>query len=338
MNGSNPGGEPVVIVVERILLFITLFLFYQYTVEWVRNRPSRIRRKRIATLTYAKNFTKEIVNHKEMSELSTHRLVSLETLKKWVQDLALFKTNEAGLSDFLRQAGVRFTSQEWIILCSVLFVVPNLFGVLLGQIGFGFLIGCLGCYSPVIYARLRMKKRKKAFDAQLNDMLAILSNSLKSGYSFLQAVQMIAGDMAPPISEEFDHMLREIRMGIPTEEALQSLNFRVHSQDFDLIVTAIIIQRQIGGNLAEILDNISDTIRERVRIQGEIKALTAQGRFSAMIFLILPTAIGGLLTLINPKYVSQLFTNPIGWGMLGIGILGQVMGGFIIRKIVTIEV
>jgi tight adherence protein B len=326
-----------VIGLAVVVLMMVLFCFYFYFLQLLAQRSRKRSRQRLEDLIRTGS------EWQDEPTAATRQAVErkpglLQLVAGRVQEAELFQAREDRLLEFLRRAGVGLRPQEWLVLCGVLFAVPLVFGLLIERMGWGLLLGLVAGYSPVIYAKRKVKRRTRAFDRQLGDMLAIMSNSLKTGYSFLQAVQMIAGDMAPPIADEFERMLREIRMGIPTEEALVSLNERVQSQDFDLIVTAIVIQRQIGGNLAEILDSIADTIRERVRIQGEIKALTAQGRFSAIIFMILPVGIAALLYTINPEYVGQLFTNPIGWVMIGLGVIGQVIGGVIIRKIVTIEV
>lgn len=331
-------GVRALIVLAVVLLTVLLFSFYYYLLQMTAMRPKRRQRQRLDALIREGGEWHEESTGETTRQTQFKRPGIWQALANRVQEAELFQAREDRLAEFLRRAGVQLTPQEWLVLCGVLAAVPLVFGLLMQRLGLGLLIGAVCGYSPVVYARLKTRRRTRAFDRQLNDMLAIMSNSLKSGYSFLQAVQMIAGDMAPPIADEFERMLREIRMGIPTEEALMSLNVRVQSQDFDLIVTAIVIQRQIGGNLAEILDSIAETIRERVRIQGEIKAMTAQGRFSALIFMVLPTGIGALLYSINPEYVGQLFTNPIGWVMIAMGVIGQVIGALVIRKIVTIEV
>lgn len=325
------------ILLGTVLLAGAMYLFYYYLIHFLVYRPDKIRRQRLQAVIQGGGALPE-------EEAAAPRQVRfkkpgfLDKFSERLEEVELFKERQEGLKEHLRQAGVQLTPTELIYLVVLLFAAPLAFLLLLGRPDVGLLLGLLGGYAPFIYMKLKVVRRRKAFENQLTDTLTIMSNSLKSGYSFLQAVQMIAGEMAAPIAEEFERMLREIRMGIPTEEALQNMNARVSSKDFDLIVTAIIIQKQIGGNLAEILDNIQDTIRERVRIQGEIKALTAQGRFSALIFMILPVGLGGLLYLINPEYLGRLFENPVGWGMLAVALIGQLIGFWFIRKIVTIEV
>lgn len=198
--------------------------------------------------------------------------------------------------------------------------------------------GLLGLISPLIYLRLKQQQKMFKFNNQIGDALVMVSNSLKAGYGFLQAIDMVAKEMAPPIRTEFARVIQEINLGMTTEDALIHLAERVPSPDLDLVITAMLIQRQIGGNLSEILDNISQTIRERIKIKGEVKALTAQGRLSGLIIGILPVGIGAFLLLVNPNYIMQLFTDPRGQFLLGYAAVAELIAVLIIRKIITIKV
>jgi tight adherence protein B len=199
--------------------------------------------------------------------------------------------------------------------------------------------GLLGGWMlPRAQLQQRIARRQKAFNGQLAEALTVMSNSLKAGYSFLQAMEMVAREMLPPISVEFGRALREVSLGVATETALEAMVRRVGSDDLDLVVTCVLIQRQVGGNLAEILDNISHTIRERIRIKGEIKTLTAQGRMSGLIISLLPFALTGLLFVLSPKYIAQLVTHPLGRTMLAMGLVSEVIGVLLIRKITEVEV
>jgi tight adherence protein B len=321
------------------VLTLVLLFFYYYLLQGLAGRSARRMRQRVEEVVKARSVSMEEALLAEVSRAERFKKPGLiSRLKQQMQGVTLLRTREERIAEALRRAGVQLTAQEFLLVTGGLVLAPLVFGVLIGKPAVGVLFAPLLGVLPFWYLRMEKRRRTRAFDRQLHDMLTVMSNSLKSGYSFLQAMQMIAGDTTGPIAEEFKIVLREIRMGIPTEEALQNLNERVESQDFDLIVTAILIQRQIGGNLAEVLDNISETIRERVRIQGEIKALTAQGRFSALIFMLLPLGIGALLYTINPGYIGQLVSHPVGWGMVTVALVGQVIGMAVIRKIVAIEV
>ena len=210
--------------------------------------------------------------------------------------------------------------------------------MLIQKIYAGLLISICGGILPRLWLNTSQKKKRRKFNNQLADALLVLSNSLRAGFSLLQAMEMVSQEMSNPISEEFHLALREMTYGTPTETALIHLSERVGSDVLDLLVTAMLIQRQAGGNLAEVLQNIHATIQDRLRIQQEIKTLTAQGRMSGYIIAALPFGIAAVLSVLNPSYLSVLFTNRIGWAMLGGGIISQFIGFIIIRKIITIEV
>lgn len=205
------------------------------------------------------------------------------------------------------------------------------------SLGLGLLFLMLGMCIPRIYLSQAKKKKRKLFDNQLADSLLIIANSLRSGFSLLQAMEMVSQEMPNPISGEFKLTLREMTYGTSTETALVHLAERVGSKDLELLVTAILIQRQVGGNLAEVLMNIHSTIEDRLRIQLEIKTLTAQGRMSGYIIGFLPFGLIGAFSVLNPSYLKPLFSTPLGLTMLGAGIVAQVIGFLIIRKIIAVE-
>lgn len=206
----------------------------------------------------------------------------------------------------------------------------------------------VGLRIPRMYIGYAASKRLQAFENQLSDTLNLWVNALRSGYSVLQGMEAIATELPPPVSREFERVVQEVRLGLGLPQALANMLRRVPSEDLDLIITAVNIQREVGGNLAEILDVISHTIRERVRIKGEIRTLTAQGRLTGWIISLLPVGLGVMLYSINPEYGSQLIVKeepfiipgvlPCGWLVLGVGGFMILMGALAVRKIVDIEV
>jgi tight adherence protein B len=235
-----------------------------------------------------------------------------------------------------------------IIICALAgaaagYYLPQTNSRVLAVIGF-----LVGSRIPPFYVGLSASRRMRAFDGQLSDTLNLWVNALRSGYSVLQAMEAIATELPPPVSVEFERVVQEVRLGLSVSQALDNMYHRVPSEDLDLVITAVNIQREVGGNLAEVLDNISFTIRERVRIKGEIRTLTAQGRISGTIISLLPIGLGFVLYLINPEYVSQLWIKvapwvwpeviPCGWVLIGVGALMIFLGWLAIRKIVSIEV
>ena len=198
--------------------------------------------------------------------------------------------------------------------------------------------GILGFKMPDVVVNMKKKKRAETLGNQLPEALNIISGGLRAGFSFPQAMGVVGKEMEPPISEEFNRVIRENRFGKPMEEALLNLSERTDNDDLDMFVTALIIQRQVGGNLAEVLDNISHTIRERVRIKGEIKTLTAQGKISAVIVCLLPVGVAAFITVANPGYMVTLIEDPIGLIVLVMAVMLQIIGIYFISKIVNIEV
>lgn len=200
-------------------------------------------------------------------------------------------------------------------------------------------LGCLvGLLGPRIYLTIRRNRRLRAFNDQLGDTITLMVNSIRAGYSVLQAMEVVSREMSPPIAEEFGRVVREVQFGLTLEQALNNMLRRITSDDLDMMVTAINIQREVGGNLAEVLDAISYTIRERVRIKGEIRALTAYGRGAGNLLSAIPVILAVIVYLINPHFMSQLFIDPCGWVMIGFALAGIVVGYLTIRKIVNIDV
>jgi tight adherence protein B len=209
--------------------------------------------------------------------------------------------------------------------------------LLAGLVGF-----VLFSFLPNLYVGFAAKQRITKFNAQLGDTINMMANSLRSGYSLLQSMELVGREAPQPTSAEFRRVVQEVGLGLSTEAALANLLKRVPSDDLDLLVTAVNIQMESGGNLAQILETIGHTIRERVRIKGEIQTLTAQGRISAYVITGLPIALAGMITAINPSYMAPIFTfglPPQAWCCLPVASLVMIVAGFFaIMKIVDIEV
>ena len=190
---------------------------------------------------------------------------------------------------------------------------------------------------PKVIIFHRKKERVKKFNEQLTEGIMVISNSLKAGSSFLQAIAAVCEETKDPFAREFKKLLKEMSLGISEEVTLQNLLNRVDSEDLRLMVNAILIQKDIGGNLSEILDNISSTIRERQKIQNELKTLTAQGKLSGIIVMLIPFVLGSTIYLFNKEYMMLLFTTPIGIALIIVALVNQILGLVIIRKIIKID-
>ncbi len=195
-----------------------------------------------------------------------------------------------------------------------------------------------GAWTPRLYMKRRQAARVKAIDAQLVDMLQLSANSLRAGWSFLQALEHVAAELPPPLSEEIQQVLEEVSLGATAEAALEALQQRVPSYDLELIVTAVLIQRRVGGNLAEMLDTIAHTIRERVRLVGELRTLTAEARLSTWILALMPVALLAILLAMNPRYVNPLFSDARGQTILMAAAALELVGVFVLRRMGTIRV
>lgn len=196
----------------------------------------------------------------------------------------------------------------------------------------------IGFIIPDLIIGIKKSKRMTKLNSQLPEALNIISNGLRAGFGFIQAIGIVINEISGPITEEFNKVLRDNVLGKPLEEALINMSERTDDEDLDMVITALIIQRQVGGNLADVLDTISETIRERVKIKGEIKTLTAQGRISGVIVTLLPFAMAVVLSIINPGYLNVLLTSFIGKLMIIGGIMLQLIGIFVLTKLVDIKV
>jgi tight adherence protein B len=191
---------------------------------------------------------------------------------------------------------------------------------------------------PVVFVRTLRNRRLKAFEAQLPDTLNLLAGSLRAGYSFLQCVEAVAEETVDPMARELRRVLAEARLGRPVEDALSDAAARMQSQDFEWAVMAVRIQREVGGNLAELLSTVSDTMTQRARMHGEVKALTAEGRISGIIMGLLPVGLGLFMFTAAPDYIGALFSSVTGWAMVVTSTVMALAGVAWIQRIVKVEV
>lgn len=239
----------------------------------------------------------------------------------------------------LRRAGLPWRVEEFLTLQAVSAAAGGGLLVLVGHKWAWGIAGALaGWFAPQLYVQARQARRLARCAADLPAALSMMSNALKAGHSFLQAAETVATELDSPLAEEFGQMVHEIRLNVSTEDALANLVDRVRSDDLDLVVTAVLIQRQVGGNLAQLLDQIAHTIRERVRIQGEVRVLTSQGRLSGWIVGALPVALLVLVSMMNPDYLTPLFHTGLGRAMLAGAATMEAIGALLIYRIVRIEV
>jgi len=253
------------------------------------------------------------------------------------------KKGKPSVTEQLQRADLKLRTSEFFMIqigSTALFVVIAIlrFGLPIGGLIQTIVAGVIGYLLPGFYVKYRINKRLKAFNNQLGDTLTLLSNAIKAGYSFAQAIDTVAKNGVPPISDEFGRAVREMNLGGSPDESLSNITKRISSADFDLVTTAYAIHRTVGGNLAEILDNIAYTIRERVRIKGEISTLTAQARASGTLITFLPIILAAFMYFVTPSYFRPMFESIIGWALIVFGAFMIFIGNMIIRRVVAIEV
>lgn len=239
----------------------------------------------------------------------------------------------------LRRARIPLTPAEYLVASTLaVIVIGFVFASLTFNPYWTIFSVVVVILAAVFFVRYRIYKRREKFTNQLGDCLTTVANALRAGFSFLQAMDLVSREMEPPISEEFAHCMRDISYGMAMEEALENMDERVGSKDFNLVVVAVLIQRQVGGNLAQVLDTISDTINNRIRMKREVKTLTTQGRLSAYILIGLPILIASLMLAIDSAHFDEMMENPIGKFILIVAIILEIIGAIVIWKIVDIKV
>lgn len=240
--------------------------------------------------------------------------------------------------DSLAMAGIHISAQEYVMLWICLTLGPGLAGILLNMDLVAVLGICVvGFAIPPIMVQRSRSKQQQLFNKQLGESLTIMSNCMRSGYSFQQSMQSISKEMQPPISTEFGRVVREINYGATLEQALNNMSLRVSSKDFDLLIAAVITSAQVGANLSEILDTISETITDRIRLREEVRVFSAQGRMSGIIIGLLPVVVILFLMILNPTYLTDFVAHPIGKALLIASAVLEVIGFVLINRIVDIK-
>ncbi|HEX8728175.1 MAG TPA: type II secretion system F family protein [Ktedonobacterales bacterium] len=247
------------------------------------------------------------------------------------------------LASELAQADLKITVGEYRILRGVLASVGALLGLVIpvgNPVVLALVLLLAGLYGPAIWVRRRKLARQRKFNEQLPDLVTLMAGSLRTGYAFMQSLELVAREGAEPARSEFQRVVREVGLGIPPEEALGHLVERMQSEDLNLLVTAVNVQREVGGNLVEVLEIIATTIRERIKLLGEVGVLTAQQQLSGYIIAFLPVGLGLLLFIINPSYMLGMFsdTHWFGWTIVSCSAIMVIIGLVIIRRIVDIKV
>jgi tight adherence protein B len=322
----------VTIVIAVVLLIIGVIISTREERKLVDDRISRYMQTTGGT-TVAGEYPKE-KGESPLTAFLNERMSQLSWGQKIAKDLA--------------RADIKMKPGEYLALLAISIVgVGGAAWWLGGHDKWPFFAvgGLIGYFLPGIYVSRQQKVRLRKFDEQLGDMLNLMVNGLRAGYSTMQALEAVSRELPPPISDEFRRVVQEMQLGVSMEKALENLVRRIPSPDLDLVITAMNVQREVGGNLSEILETISHTIRERVRIKGEIRVLTSQVRSSGTLLSFMPIALGVFLFFVRNEYISK-FWDPelnrefffIGFVLLGVAGILIVIGNMAINKIADIEV
>jgi tight adherence protein B len=314
------------ILLIAIFLFTTALLvgiFYLLIAAPASDRAFRSRLKAIQTSAYEDyDSEQDILRHEILSRWAglNHLLAQFRGLVK--------------LQLLLQQAGLAMNVARLLVIVLGAFCAALLLGLLLGWPLAGLLIlACLAGAVPFIIVAVKRQKRFSKFDEQFPDAIDLLGRAVRAGHAFTTGLELIATEMPEPVATEFRRTYEQQNVGLSLREALNTLLSRVPTPDVHVFVTALIIQREAGGNLAEVLDNLSRIIRERFKLSRQVKVFTAQGRMSLYVLTALTPVVGFCLYLLNPQYILRLFTDPLGKKMLIVAVCLELMGYFVINRI-----
>lgn len=253
------------------------------------------------------------------------------------------------LATNLNQADMPLRPNEYLLLQAGLAVAGLIVGrLLLGFMHSALILGIVGFLAPMVVMRVRQHHRRLKFSRQLANALMLLASSLRSGLGFIKGLELVAAEMDDPMSKELKRALREIQLGNSVDQALLNLSKRVANADMEIVICAYLIQREVGGNLTELMENVAETIRGRFHVRAEIHTLTAQGRLSGVVVAVLPFVLSGLIVLVNPSYFEPLLKPPLAqlgpWSLpvgvlaIGVALVMQIIGALWIYRIVSIKV
>jgi tight adherence protein B len=328
-------GTPGLVAIGALVFFACALLFWLVLGTGARWREAREMARRMAV---AKGTTPVLTNAPAERGESPVTWIPSSVVEAGdrVAEVGGFG---ATLDHDLERAGFPLKGGEFVVVTVLAAMGGGLLTVFLGQPLI--LVGVVGAVAgsiPFLLLKQALRKRDRKLREQLPDVLTVMASSLRAGHSFLQALDTVAKEVDEPAATEFNRVVAEIRLGRPAEEALGAMADRVGSEDFKWAVLAINIQREVGGNLAEILDTVADTIRDRARIRRDVDTLTTEGRLSAYVLIAMPFVIALYLAAVNPDYLSLLFTTGVGMVMIGVASCLMIVGIYWMRKIVKIDV
>lgn len=318
------------VIALLVFVVVTLAAFAGMSLLDERKAQARVLRDRLASADNAPD--------RAPLELALLR----DEMLSWIPafDTLLRRSERVSLlQKMLAQGNVDIRAGNFLMLCAASSVVFGAIAIFAGgKVVFGWAGALLGFFIPYAYASHMRTRRFQKFEEKFPEAIDTLSRAVRAGHAFTTALEMIATELAEPVAGEFRQLYEEQKFGLPVRDALINLTERVPLVDVKFFVTAVMLQRETGGNLAEILDNLSHIIRERFKILRQVRVHTAQGRLTMVLLMALPPTIVALMLMLNPGFIRPLFADPIGHVLVVAGITLQTMGYFVIRKIIRIQV
>ena len=281
-----------------------------------------------------------LLNQTDYTNKERKKRIQTEIVKNVAKMIRTSKQKNERIERDLESAGVPLKVEEFLAIRVITFGIIFILALIVLDFNLimSIAIAFIGWNIPSVVIKRKKETRITAGAMQLPQALETMSNGMKSGFSFIQAMQLVGKELPDPIGTEFTRTIKDMNIGISLEKAFENLLERLPNKDLEIVVTAVLIQRTTGGNLVPILETMNETISERVRMKDELRALTAQGRISALIITLLPVVLGLMLSIMNPDYFDPMFSHPLGLVMMGAGVLFGIIGWILINKVVTIEV
>jgi tight adherence protein B len=319
-----------VVIAVLVFLVVTMAVFVTMSLLDQRKAQARVLRERLSNVQKPTEQAAPDVALLRDEVLS--RIPAFDTFLRRSERVS-------ALQKMLAQGSVDVRAGNFLMLCAVSTLVLAVIAFIAGgTLLFAWAGALLGFFVPYAYASHMRTKRFQKFEEKFPEAIDTLARAVRAGHAFTTALEMIANEVSEPVAGEFRQLYEEQKFGLPVRDALLNLAERVPLVDVKFFVTAVMLQRETGGNLAEILDNLSYVIRERFKILRQVRVHTAQGRLTMMLLMALPPAVVGVMLVLNPGFIRPLFTDPVGHALIVGGITLQTMGYFVIRKIIRIQV
>jgi tight adherence protein B len=317
-----------------LFYFVFMFLLTLGVVYYFVFRDQRVQRR----INYYLDINKKYKSLKKKKGKSKENSSRVKDISQFIRG-KLSDTKQEKIDQLLKSAGAEMSPEEYVLLRWFLAIITTgIIYLVSGSMILSVPGGFAGYSFPPIWIKRKIAKRIQSFNEGLPDMISTIIGSLKAGYSFPQALKTVSEECESPVKEEVTILLKEMSYGVSVEEALNNLYKRMPSNDLEIMIQAILIQRLVGGNLSTVLETIVKTIRERYTLERQVQALTSQGRLSGRVIGVLPVVIGFVIYLINPEYMVAFFANIIGKILIAVGVLFGIIGFILINKLTKIEV